>query len=235
MIFIGLPFRSFFAERCCSFMKTLIICTVGLWNFCQAQVFPLKSPDELKPLNVKVESVQYRGRDAVRVTGEGDGLQIAEVKGSSLLNGTIEVDVAGKPLPGANPGARGFVGIAFRVEISDSARYECFYLRPTNARAEDQLRRNHSTQYISVPGFPWHRLRRENPGLYESYADMVPGEWTKIKIVIRDKDARLFVNNSDQPCLIVKDLKQGETKGAIALWIGLGTEAFFSDLTVVKE
>jgi len=213
----------------------LAIC-LGLFSSTSiGQVFPLKSADELEPLNVKVESVQHRGSRAVRVTGTKDGLQIALVKGSTFRNGTIEVDVAGQPLPGAFSGARGFVGIAFRVDVSDSARYESFYLRPTNARAEDQLRRNHSTQYISIPGFQWYTLRGQNPGVYESYVDMVPGEWTRMKIVVQDQDARLFVNDVPQPCLIVKDLKQGVTEGAIALWIGLGTEAFFSNLRVTQH
>ena len=55
-----------------------------------------------------------------------------------------------------------------------------FLLRPTNGRAEDQPRRNHSTQYVSEPDFPWQRLRQENPGVYETYTDLQPGVWTKI-------------------------------------------------------
>jgi hypothetical protein len=31
------------------------------------------------------------------------------------VRGTIEVEVAGSPLPDAPPGARGFVGVVFRV------------------------------------------------------------------------------------------------------------------------
>jgi hypothetical protein len=50
--------------------------------------------------------------------------------------------------------------------------FECFYLRPTNGRADDQVRRNHSVQYISFRGFPWYRL--ESPEKYESYTDLVP-------------------------------------------------------------
>jgi hypothetical protein len=126
---------------------------------------------------------------------------------------------------------RGFVGIAFRVQ-PDGAAFECFYLRPTNGRANDQLRRNHATQYISHPDEPWHKLREEHPGVYESYADMLPGEWTKIKIVVSGASAQLYVGGAEQPCLIVNDLKLGETSGAIALWIGFGTEAHFSEIRV---
>ena len=37
-------------------------------------------------------------------------------------------------------------------------------------------------QYASDPEFPWYRLRKESPGVYESYADMEAGAWTTMKI-----------------------------------------------------
>jgi hypothetical protein len=123
------------------------------------------------------------------------------------------------------------VGIAFRV-AADPSKYECFYIRPTNGRADDQLRRNHSTQYISMPDYPWFKLRKESPGQYESYVDVVPGEWTKIKVEVDGSKARLYVNDSPQPVLIVNDLKLGDSKGSVALWIGLGTEAYFTKLRI---
>jgi len=64
----------------------------------------------------------------------------------------MEVNLSGDTAPGAPPNARGFVGIAFRI-TADRSHFECFYLRPKNGRAEDQLQRNHSVQYISIPGF----------------------------------------------------------------------------------
>jgi hypothetical protein len=124
--------------------------------------------------------------------------------------------------------ARGFVGVAFRV--AEPSKYECVYIRPTNGRADDQLRRNHSTQYISMPEYEWSRLRKEAPGRYESYVDLVPGKWTKIKIEVNDVKVRLYVNDSPLPVLIVNDLKHGDSEGGVALWIGLGTEAYFANL-----
>ena len=144
----------------------------------------------------------------------------------------IEVEIAGAPRAGTEGGgARGFVGVAFRLQ-KDPLRYECFYLRPTNGRAEDQLRRNHSTQYVSHPDHPWHRLRKESPGVYESYVDLVPGDWNRVRIVVSGTEARLFVNGAEQPVLIVKDLKLGASEGGVALWIGPGTEAHFAGLRV---
>jgi hypothetical protein len=159
---------------------------------------------------------------------------LAVLKEAPFHNGSIEVEVAGQPAAGSPTDARGFVGIAFRVQ-GGGAKYELIYLRPTNGRADDMLRRNHSTQYESQPDWPWSRLRSESPGVYESYVDLETAAWTKYRIVVKGNRAELFVNGAAQPCLIVKDLKLGDVSGAIALWIGPGTEAWFSGLKVVRD
>jgi hypothetical protein len=195
------------------------------------------APDRVVPVGVEVAEVTYQGTTALRlrekagVAVEADSLAV--IPGLTFSDGTIEVDVAGAPRADAFEGARGFVGIAFRL-AGDPARYECFYIRPSNGRAEDQLRRNHSTQYVSHPEYPWHRLRRESPGVYESYVDLVSGAWTPLKIVVRGTEARLFVHGAEQPALIVEDLKLGVSEGAIALWIGAGTEGHFANLRVSR-
>ena len=204
----------------------------------RAQAFPLDSAKGLEPHGVAVEPVTYQGRKAVRVTqlsnpaasaNGGSVGGIAVLPAASFHDGVIEVELAGKPAVGAPGDARGFVGIAFRVN-ADASKYECVYLRPTNGRADDQLRRNHSTQYISIPEYEWFRLRDETPGKYESYVDLVPGEWTKVRIEVSGVKLRLYVNGAPQPVLIVNDLKHGDGSGSVALWIGPGTEAYFSNL-----
>jgi hypothetical protein len=196
--------------------------------------------DGVDPVKTKADVAMYRGRRAVRivnddgrtVTGTPAGAQaIAIVKTSEFKDGTIEADVVGLPREGAPATTRGFVGIAFHV-LDHGSRYESIYVRMTNGRSDDQLQRNHSTQYVSQPDFPWQRLRKENPGIYESYIDLEAGAWTRIKIVVAGTKASLFVNGADQPCLIVNDLKLGETHGQVALWTGSNTEAYFSSLTV---
>lgn len=71
--------------------------------------------------------------------------------------------------------------------------------------------------------------------MYESYADMVAGEWTHLRIVIHGSNAALYVGNAEQPCLLVHDLKLGDSQGAIALWIGPGTEGYFRNLSVEDQ
>ena len=199
-------------------------------------VWKLDSLDKLEFVNTKPEVTNYLGRPAVRLLPlpehlAGNGEVLAVLSGTDFKDGTIEVDVAGKPTEGASATARGFIGIAFRVQPRHE-KYECFYIRPTNGRAEDQLRRNHSTQYISYPDYPWNKLRDQNPGVYESYVDLESGAWTKLKIVVAGTKAKLYVNGAEQPTLIVNDLKLGEGHGAIALWSTTETDGYYSDLRI---
>jgi hypothetical protein len=106
--------------------------------------------------------------------------------------------VAGAPRPGMPPDSRGFIGVGVRTG-AHGVWSEVFYLRPTNGRADDQLRRNHAVQYASDPESPWHRLRKESPGVYESYADMEAGAWTTMRIDVAGTTAQLYVNGAAQP------------------------------------
>jgi hypothetical protein len=213
----------------------------------QVRVFPLESTSGLRLHNVAAVPAVLDGKKGLRLTISDDAArrlpsmtpeqqalfeELALIEGLELANGVIEVELAGEPVPGAGGGARGFVGIAFRLQ-NDLQTYDAFYLRPTNGRAEDQERRNHSAQYIAHPGWPWFRLRNETPSRYESYVDLQPGVWTRIRIEVRGERARLFVHGQEQPTLIVNDVKSGASgRGAVALWIGPGTVAHFRNLTV---
>ena len=213
----------------------------------QARRFALESADGLRLHNVKAEPAVLAGKKGLRLTLADDAVrrlqsmspeeraqmeQLASIEGLDFSSGVIEAEIAGAPLPGVGEGARGFVGIAFRLQ-QDMKAYDAFYLRPTNGRAEDQERRNHSAQYISHPAWPWFRLRKETPERYESYVDLVPGEWTRVRIEVRGDKARLYVHGQAQPTLVVNDVKSGaQAKGAVALWLGPGTVAHFRSLTV---
>ncbi|MEO8063461.1 MAG: hypothetical protein ABI821_12020 [Pseudomonadota bacterium] len=208
--------------------------------------FPLVSAAGLTPVDVDVVPAKLRGKSGVRVTLKADVRErllamspadrqvepLVMIDGTDFSDGTIEVEIAGDVQSGQFEGARGFVGIAFRVQ-PDKRTYDAFYLRPTNGRADDQVRRNHSVQYISHPQWSWDRLRQEFPAKYESYVDLVPGEWTRIRIEVHGEQARLYVRGAEQPVLVVNDLKSGASgRGAIALWLDVSTIAHFRNLTV---
>jgi hypothetical protein len=208
----------------------------------QVTEYSLQSIDGLTLHNVVASSETLQGKRGVRVTisgaaqrQQGQIEQLARIEDLEFSNGVIEVELAGAPATDAPEGARGFVGVAFRLQ-PDNRTYDAFYLRPTNGRADDQERRNHSAQYISHPEWTWSRLRKETPSKYESYVDLVPGVWTKIKIEVRGTVARLFVHDNEQPTLIVNDVKSGaQAKGAVALWLDAGTVAHFRNLRITPN
>ena len=216
----------------------------------QARDYPLESVTGLRLSNVAAEAVTLDGKKGVRVTISPEVTRqlptmtpeqanqiepLAVIEGSDFSSGVIETEIAGAPAEGAAQGARGFVGIAFRLQ-PDMRTYDAFYLRPTNGRADDQERRNHATQYISHPQWPWSRLRQESPSKYESYVDLMPGVWTKIRIEVRGDKARLYVHGNPQPVLIVNDVKSGASaRGSVALWIGPGTVAHFRNLVITPD
>jgi hypothetical protein len=202
-----------------------------------ALMLPLADTSRLTPHNVTVATARYRDSDAVEVRLAGayrgpDKDTFALIKDIDFHDGTIEVDVAGSLLPTALSGARGFVGIAFRID-PDSFACEGLYIRPTNGRADDQVRRNHATQYFSYPGWDFDRLRREAPARYEAYADMVPDEWIHLRIEVAGATARLYVGGAAQPTLIVNDLKRGaDAHGAVGLFVDNGTSGHFRNLAI---
>jgi len=198
----------------------------------------LDNAGQVEARNVTVRAVQYRGGPALeirRISAAAPDIDtFAFVPGLDFHNGTIEVEVAGQPLPDAPTGARGFVGVVFRVQTAYGLfGCEGIYLRPTNGRADDQVRRNHSTQYFAYPGYDFARLRREAPAQYESYVDLVPGEWTSMRVEVRDATAKLFVGTAPQPVLIVNDLKRGaDAHGSVGLYVDNGTDGHFRNLRI---
>lgn len=217
------PFIQLAGKLC---MPLLLVC-FGFASLASAQ-----TAAQLIPHKVKLESVEYLGKRAVKITGDGpvpNGEAYAIVKDAVFHNGAIEVELAGRPAVGADGGARGFIGIAFHLQ---NGQFEYIYLRPTNGRADDQIRRNHSTQYGSFPGFSFADARQQAPEKYESYVDLEPGVWTHYRITVEGTKARLYVHGASQPCLIVNDLKLGDSSGGVALWIGPGTEGYFTGFEI---
>ena len=214
-------------------MQLTSACSAALWAILMpAAAASAQTVTQLTPHNVKLESVDYLGKRAIKITEDGqipNGEAYAVVKDAVFHNGSIELELAGRPAGGAGEAARGFVGIAFRLQNN---RFEYVYLRPTNGRADDQVRRNHSTQYSAHPDFSFAVSRQQAPEKYESYVDLEPGVWTRYRLTVEGTKARLYVHGAAQPCLIVNDLKLGDSSGGVALWIGPGTEGYFTGLDI---
>ena len=213
---------------------TIVACVGFARGASDIQNFALSDINDLTLLNVKADAVEYNGRKAIRITKDAPKDGFALLRGSDFQDGVIEGSIALKIT--TPPGVRmpGFVGIAFRAR-PDASHYELFYLRPGNSHAEDQAMRNHSVQYSSAPDFGWYRLRREWPLVYETYEELQPETWTKIRIEVKGRSAKLYLHGSQQPTLIVDGLKGEDLRGGVALWGYQGEEAYFSDFRITPS
>jgi len=197
-----------------------------------AQSFPLTDTGALTEEGVHAAPIEYQGRKAVRLTADApDSAGFAIVKGTNFRDGSIDVDLATVPEPYPGGGSSpGFIGIAFR--IVDGAHYEGFYIRPGNSGSEDQARRNHSVQYIAEPVYGWKPLRRNWPFIYESWADLTPQAWTHLRVEIHGRKAKVFLNGSPKPSLIVDGLKGTTLEGPVALWGFSEETSYFANLKI---
>ena len=81
---------------------------------------PLADPEGVTPCHVIPRAVTHDGRNGLRLELTPDAEtpdcpNFALIDGLEFGDGSIEIELAGRPLPDAPPGARGFVGIAFRI------------------------------------------------------------------------------------------------------------------------
>ncbi len=217
--------------RCALLSGAVLATGVSSWAQGAVQSFPLKDAGALVEQNVKTEAVEYLGRKCVRVTGLPDKDGFALLKGVDFQDGVIEADIALKVTTPPGVHMPGFVGIAFRGK-PDASKYELFYLRPGNSHSPDQLMRNHSVQYTSEPEHGWYTLRRNWPGVYEAHAELAFEKWTKVRIEVAGRGAKLFVNGDASPALVVDGLKGESLHGGVALWGYAGEEAYFSNVKI---
>lgn len=157
----------------------------------------------------------------------GDGF--ARLLNYNFYNGTIEVDIKGKDTQG-----KSIVGIAFRG-MNDST-FDAVYFRPFNFMNSDSVRRSHSVQYISEPLYTWSKLRKEFTGKYENRIEHAPdpNSFFHAKVIIEKPKISVFVNNNENPCLVVKELSD-RTGGWVGLWVGYYSEGSFKNLKITKK
>ena len=186
-------------------------------------------------VHTAVSKTELDGEPVLRVVKaeklmEFDENTYAKLSGPSFHNGVIEVDMLSRLLPDAPDFARGFIGIAFRIS-GDDTRFESFYVRPTNGRTDDPVRKAHGSQYFAYPGYTFAYFREHGVTKYEAPVDIGLNEWIHLRAVVEGEHAEFFVNGNRT--LTVDDLKHGpDQTGAVGLFVDIGTEAFFKNLTV---
>ena len=141
------------------------------------------------------------------------GQNVVWLDGFEFKEGTLEFDAKGKSAPPQSS----FVGVAFRVV--DAKTHDAVYFRPFNFRSDDPARRSHSVQYVSEPQWPWNKLRKEKPSQFEKPIDPAPDgdSWFHVKIMLENRQVKVFVNGADAPALVVNELSE-RTGGSVGLW-----------------
>jgi len=197
--------------------------------------------------DVTVAPAEYKSRKALKVefTEEANksppGVDLLIDMPTFVLipadfrNGTIEVDLLGRLNGKGLPDARAFVGVAYRV-VDGGAHFEAVYLRPLNGRKTNPPppRDKRAIQYFAYPHWKFDRLRKEYPdGRYESGADIADDEWIGLTLDIDDARVKVSVNGKEE--FAPTDLKAAPAAGGIGLWVGRGTEGYFSNLRIAPR
>lgn len=117
-------------------------------------------------------------------------------------NGTIEWDMAVE-------GTQAYAGIYFRMQSEEN--FELFYLRPHLTNRFDALQ-----YYPEFNGFESWQLY--NGDGFTAEAAIPFKRWFHVKMEISGRQARVYLDNSDEPALVIDDLKHGVSKGSMGPW-----------------
>jgi len=225
----------------------IAFCSLATFSGIYAQTIQFEGM-EFEISNVKASVVELAGENVLKVERDLDKLPFdverleatvdeptyVKLKNVTFDDGTIEVKVLSRiQNPSPFEFARGFIGLAFRINEDDSA-FESIYLRPVNGRSDNQRFRNHTVQYFAYPEYKFERLRREFPEMYETAAPIGLNEWITMRIEVKDEKAELFINDAKYSNFVVPKMLGKTTTGSIGLWVDIGTEGYFKDLKVSK-
>jgi sugar lactone lactonase YvrE len=142
----------------------------------------------------------------------------AFLKDVEFENGVIEVDIAV-----AGQKARTYPGVLFRVQSPGD--YEHVYIRPHRASLyPDAIQ--YAPAFNGISG--WQLYNGEN---YTSAADIPDNQWVHLKLEVSGSQARLFMDDMEQPVFVMNYLKHGVSKGSIGLNSPMDRTGYFSNFT----
>ncbi len=162
---------------------------------------------------------------------EDDTNSYVTVNDLCFQNGIIECDMKSSLLPDCWEAARGFIGIAFRIDDRDM-EFEGFYIRPTNGKGcDNDFRKAHGCQYFAYPGYIWSYYREHNIPDFEAPVETIAlDEWAHLKAIIIDDYAKFYINH--ELVLVVEHLQHQPRKGRIGFNTHIGSDCYFKNLKV---
>ncbi len=143
----------------------------------------------------------------------------AILKDVEFENGVIEVDVAFE-------GERCFAGIVFRWQ--DGLNYEQYYLRPHQSKHPDAMQYQPVFNGLAT----WQLYSNEG---YTAVYEIPYKRWIHIKLEISGTQGRVFLDNAEEPALVINELKHGLKKGAIGVYGPANGLAHFSNFSFRED
>ncbi|MCK4871577.1 MAG: SMP-30/gluconolactonase/LRE family protein [Phycisphaerales bacterium] len=144
----------------------------------------------------------------------------AYITDAEFTNGVIDVDIA-------VDGSRSYPGIVFRVQPDGNC--ERFYIRPHRAGLYPD-----ALQYTPVFGGVACWQLHHGDGFTAS-ARFPIDQWFHLKMEICGTQARVFINDADEPALVIHDLKQGRSTGSVGLVGPRNGTAWFSNFRYTAD
>ena len=201
-------------SRSCSRGLTLI-CMLLLARGAVAQVDVIDFENErwvFQGSDTRIE--EYLGKKSL--TGRG---YLADLE---FENGIIEWDIAFE-------GSQAYAGVYFRMQSEED--FELFYLRPHCSNQPDAL------QYHPAfnGGDGWQLYNGDG---FTATASIPYRRWLHVKIEVSGKQARVYLDNSDAPALVIDDLKHGVSRGTMGPWSygnGLAQSVHFANFRYKED
>ena len=129
---------------------------------------------------------------------------------SRFRDGDIEADLCGS-------GHGDFQGIVFRAspEAATSGKFsgELIYFRPFYANYDQP-------HYPAIQYFALHRTAdgRKMSASLEVDPKIPKDEWFHVRIEVRGTVAKVFLNDAEEPALVVPKLESGRSDGLVGFW-----------------
>lgn len=191
--------------------------------------------------NVTLEQVVYLGRPALKVS-RNEAHRASHETGShyhtyvklpltTFYEGTINVDIA--LVKSGRRSIATSAGLAFRMQSNDHYDLVHFHSNNDAFNAIQQDQHSPSVQYVSPPTWTREKLRLEQPWRYEAAARIIHARWNRLRIDVRNHTLSVFIGSNPAP-VIHSPLLGSQTRGAVAYWVGDGTDAYFSGL-IIRE
>ncbi len=164
----------------------------------------------------KATVVQHLGRQSLRLSGT-----VATLKDVVFRDGTIEFEVS-------MPDDRGFAYIQFRKQ--DERNAEIVYLRMHKSDQPDAIQ--YAPRYNAVTA--WQLYHGEG---YTAPVTFSKDAWTRFRVEVRGSEARVYIGETEEPTMVVPDLKRGGEAGGLGLLGTVSEGIYFSNFryTLAEE